>query len=461
MADVSSQAAAGAFRRRGFFVLGMHRSGTSVAAGVLSLLGITPPSTPMPSTPDNPKGYFESRKLQRFHDLVLADLGSRWDDWRSIDEARSHSPGADDIFARAVELLKSEFLHAHAFVLKDPRVCRIPGLWLEVFQACAVAPYVILPFRHPEEVAGSLARRDGMAMDKALLIWLRHVIDAERLSRGCLRAALDMDEVLADWRGAFARIGEQLSADWNQEMAAAGAAIDAFVDPVLRSVRRAPEAQPGLLLGLARDAYAAMVALRSDPQDVAAIIALDGIGSRLDSLAALIDAGPGAAPAVEPGLVAEAARIAGQIGARPAPAIVDPVARRLSLVAALNADRLAWLTETIDDMARAGAVQRAQIAELAGREPAALEAVGQAAQVQALKRERDALAERCAALESDLAAATADASRRQVEQETCEAALLDVLERHAALERRYEELERRIGEAEPRRGALIRRLTGE
>lgn len=655
MADVSSQAAAGAFRRRGFFVLGMHRSGTSVAAGVLSLLGITPPSTPMPSTPDNPKGYFESRKLQRFHDLVLADLGSRWDDWCSIDEARSHSPGADDIFARAVELLNSEFLHAHAFVLKDPRVCRIPGLWLEVFQACAVAPYVILPFRHPEEVAGSLARRDGMAMDKALLIWLRHVIDAERLSRGCLRAALDMDEVLADWRGAFARIGEQLSADWNQEMAAAGAAIDAFVDPGLRSVRRAPEAQPGLLLGLARDAYAAMVALRSDPQDVAAITALDGIGSRLDSLAALIDAGPGVAPAVEPGLVAEAARIAGQIGARPAPAIVDPVARRLSLVAALNADRLAWLTETIDDMARAGAVQRAQIAELAGREPAALEAVaawrgqseaaqtellarlnsagagigqelkrqlavldplfrhaasveaavsglssgaadmssalhrvsaaldeqrrghehllressahrdalaqdwsrtgeglrnliadaggtharlladqgaairqavedalaavrsegageerrmealvaraealfgearrgldqrdasaahlaqpwadvaarlaaaeaeavGQAAQVQALKGERDALAERCAALEADLAAATADAASRQVEQETCEAALLDVLERHAALERRFEELERRIGGGEPRRGALIRRLTGE
>lgn len=656
MADVSPQAAVGsALRRRGFLVLGMHRSGTSVAAGVLSLLGITPPASPMPSTPDNPKGYFESRKLQRFHDLVLADLGSRWDDWRSIVEARSQSPGRDDLLARAVELLKSEFLHAHAFVLKDPRVCRIPGLWLEVFAACAVTPYVVLPFRHPTEVAGSLARRDGMAMDKALLIWLRHVLDAERLSRGCRRAAVDMDEVMADWRAAFGRIGEQLGADWTQEMAAAGAAIDAFVDPGLRSVRREPEVQTRLLQGLTGDAYAALVALQTDPQDAAAIAALDGIGSRFDNLAALIDVGSGDAPAAEPGLVVEASRIAAHIRARPAPAATDPVTRRLSLVAALNADRLAWLTETIEDMARAGAVLQAQIAGLAVREPAALEAVaawrgqseaaqtelltllnsagasigqelkrqlaaldplfrhaasveaavsglssgaadmssalhrvsaaldeqrrghehllressaqrdalaqdwsrtgeglrnliadagqmqarlladqgaairqavedalaavrsqsageerrmealvaraealfgeakrgldqrdaaaahlaqpwadvaarlvaaeaeaaGQAVQVQALERERDALAQRCAGLEADLAAATADVTRRQGEQETCEAALLDVLERHAALERRYEELERRIGGGEPRRGALIRRLTGD
>jgi hypothetical protein len=656
MADVSSRVAAGAFQRRGFLVLGMHRSGTSVAAGVLSLLGITLPATPMPPTPDNPKGYFESRKLQRFHDLVLADLGSSWDDWRSIDAARRLSPGADDIFSRAVELLNSEFLHAHAFVLKDPRVCRMAGLWLDVFAACAVTPLVVMPFRHPSEVAGSLARRDGMAPDQALLIWLRHVLEAERLSRGCRRAALDMDEVMGDWRGAFGRIGAQLGIDWTAAIAAAGDAIDAFVDPGLRRAPRSSEAQAGLLPALAGEVYDAMLALRSDPQDGAAIAALDGIAARLDRLAALIDAPPGAAPPVDEALAAEAARLAGTIAPRPHPAVSDPVARRLALVAAFNADRLAWLTETVEAMARAGAVQQAQIAELAHREPAALQAVaawrsqaeaaqaellsllngagasigqelkrqlavldplfrhaatveaavsglssgaadmssalhrvstaldeqrrghdallresaahrdalaqdwsrtgdglrnviadagrtqarlladqgaairqavedalaavrsqsagderrmealvaraealfgevkrgldqrdaaathlaqpwtvvasrlaaaeaeaaGHAAETQALKRERDALAERCAGLEAALAAARADAAVRQGEQETCEAALLDVLERHAALERRYEELERRIGGGEPRsRGGLIRRLTGD
>ncbi|QCK88186.1 hypothetical protein E8L99_21680 [Phreatobacter aquaticus] len=322
----------------------------------------------MPPTPDNPKGYFESRKLQRFHDLVLADLGSAWDDWRAIEAPRRQGPGVGDLFARAVELLNSEFLHSHGFVLKDPRVCRFPGLWLDVFKACSVLPLVVLAYRHPLEVAGSLARRDGMTLEKALLIWLRHVLDAERFSRGKRRSALDMNEVMADWRTAMGRVGVQLGIDWSPAIATDADAVDAFIDENLRTIRASSGADtvPAPLLALALETYAAMGELCAAPDDGAVMAALDAVAARFDSFTAEVGRGSRTTVAEEVAIDAEAARVAALAGPRPAGMIADPTNRRLTLVSRLNADRLAWLTEVVEEMARTLAVQQGQLAQLAG-----------------------------------------------------------------------------------------------
>src|SRR5690606_4349244 len=64
--------------REAIIVLGMHRSGTSAVSGVLAKLGAQAPRSLMPPTQDNPRGYWESSELMKFHDRVLESAGHRW-----------------------------------------------------------------------------------------------------------------------------------------------------------------------------------------------------------------------------------------------------------------------------------------------------------------------------------------------------------------------------------------------
>ena len=62
----------------GVFVLGMHRSGTSVATRLINLLGVPAPIEEDLLPPDrgNPTGYWESSSLVAYNDRLLEVLGS-------------------------------------------------------------------------------------------------------------------------------------------------------------------------------------------------------------------------------------------------------------------------------------------------------------------------------------------------------------------------------------------------
>jgi hypothetical protein len=87
-------------------VLGMHRSGTSSVAGVLTKLGGVAPGTLFPPDSGNARGYFESAHLMHLHDELLASAGSCWDDWRRFNPAWYRSPAADSYKQRAKKYSK-------------------------------------------------------------------------------------------------------------------------------------------------------------------------------------------------------------------------------------------------------------------------------------------------------------------------------------------------------------------
>ena len=72
-------------------VLGMHRSGTSALAGMLSLLGIQFGRSLFPPQADNPRGYWEHREIVDLDDRMLMALGSSWDDMRGSNPTLDHS----------------------------------------------------------------------------------------------------------------------------------------------------------------------------------------------------------------------------------------------------------------------------------------------------------------------------------------------------------------------------------
>ena len=190
---------AAATTRYALFILGMHRSGTSALSGMLHHLGAELPQTLMPATERNPKGYFESLEIQKFDDQLLKAAQSSWQDWRPLRPEWFASPAGQALRPEAREVLTAEFGEAPLIVIKDPRICRMVPFWDEVARDTGYTPCYILTHRNPMEVARSLVSRDSIDMSKALLLWLRHVLDAEAGSRGKPRFVTNYEMLLQNW----------------------------------------------------------------------------------------------------------------------------------------------------------------------------------------------------------------------------------------------------------------------
>jgi hypothetical protein len=94
-----------------------------------------------------------------------------------------------------------------------------------------------MPLRHPTEAAASLQARDGFPLGKGLLLWLRHVLDAEAASRGLRRSVCVWDDLLADWRPVLARVIDQCAIPALEPTDEAAARIDAFLSADLKTQR--------------------------------------------------------------------------------------------------------------------------------------------------------------------------------------------------------------------------------
>lgn len=202
--------------RQALIVLGMHRSGTSALTRVLSLLGATPPKDLMPSSEDNPSGYWESRKITQFNNRLLQSAGLRWDSDAPLDaEWLCDEAARADHYKEARALLAEDFDDTPLFILKDPRLCRLFPFWEKVLASEGIDTRVVLCLRDPREVAASLAARfDNSSLrpaaipahSRAYLLWLRHILEAERSTRHLPRIAVNYADLVSDWRAALHKL---------------------------------------------------------------------------------------------------------------------------------------------------------------------------------------------------------------------------------------------------------------
>jgi hypothetical protein len=263
--------------RNVILVLGMHRSGTSAAAGLFVKLGGAQPKTLMPAEGGNERGYFESQALMAFHDELLASAGSDWTDWRQFNPAWYQSPTATAFQKRAKQLLKEEFDGEPLVVLKDPRVCRFAPFWLEVLAGIKARAAVVIPVRAPLEVAFSMQKRFGFSLATGALLWLRHIIDAEFASRALPRSIFTWDQLLRDWRSVAEKASTELDLRWPRLSDAPAREIENFIGYDLVHHRvSAPElaAHPDIH-EWTMSGYRAMLKLARAPRSSSALKKLD------------------------------------------------------------------------------------------------------------------------------------------------------------------------------------------
>jgi hypothetical protein len=200
--------------RKAILVLGMHRSGTSAVAGLIRLLGASAPKTLLMESESNPLGHWECLPLVLAHEEMLAAAGSSWDDWRKLDARWTQSQSAQQYSQRVKRIIREEYGEERVFFIKDPRICRFTSFLLSALSDLNISAVAFVPLRNPLEVAYSLKRRNGFSLDKGLLLWLRHALEAEFQSRQIPRAFLRYDQVLSDWRPHLERAANKTSVVW-------------------------------------------------------------------------------------------------------------------------------------------------------------------------------------------------------------------------------------------------------
>jgi hypothetical protein len=160
----------------------MHRSGTSIAARILDVLGVDFGQVDqlMGPGPDNAQGYWENRHIKELDDELLAMLGGSWDQPPVLDRGWQHDTQLDAFRERAASILDGAFGRPDErqipYGWKDPRLSLLLPFWRTV----ADVSHTVAVIRDPLEVAASLERRNGMGREHACLLWIRYVLSAWR-----------------------------------------------------------------------------------------------------------------------------------------------------------------------------------------------------------------------------------------------------------------------------------------
>jgi hypothetical protein len=157
-------------------VTGMHRSGTSLAARILNLLGVDlgPEDAMMAATEDNPRGYWEAEPISELNDELLRHLGGWWNDVPPLPGGWAEDPSLDRFRERARSLLDELFGGADVAGFKDPRTSLTLPFWRTVTDVSAT----LLVLRPVDEVCGSLDRREGFEPERSAALWIDHTIAA-------------------------------------------------------------------------------------------------------------------------------------------------------------------------------------------------------------------------------------------------------------------------------------------
>ena len=174
-------------------VIGMHRSGTSVIARGLQVLGVDLGNKLMPPYEgNNSKGFWEDLDINQLNIEMLHALKSDWHFLTPVQSPDVELLCNNGYLARAVELLQEKTASEGIFGFKDPRVAKLLPFWKQVFRQGQWNVSYVVVIRHPLSVCHSLAKRDGLAFEQSYLLWLEHVI-------GSLAGTEEQNRVLVDY----------------------------------------------------------------------------------------------------------------------------------------------------------------------------------------------------------------------------------------------------------------------
>ena len=159
----------------------------------------------------NPAGYWERRDICLLHERMLSALYTDWDTSCPLPGKWHLSGDMAPFREELVDLIRTKFAHRRLWAWKDPRTSLLLPLWTDVLGELGIQFGCLWVTRNPLDVARSLQRRDGFALDDALGIWVNYNLSIWHNTRGLPRALIAYDHLLEDWEGTLGRCAKALS----------------------------------------------------------------------------------------------------------------------------------------------------------------------------------------------------------------------------------------------------------
>jgi GT2 family glycosyltransferase len=187
-------------------VLGMHRSGSSVLARLLNMMGIYIGAEEALMLPqlDNSSGFWERQDIADINDYLLKAVGAQWDQPTSLSGLNDRFPNGDQLVKDIVHRMDAH----RPWAIKDPRCCLTSDIWMAELES----PCLIYIHRPPILIAKSLLKRNGMSIDYGLALWEFYACHALRLMVKQAHIIVDSESLLLDPVNQLDRIREYLLA---------------------------------------------------------------------------------------------------------------------------------------------------------------------------------------------------------------------------------------------------------
>lgn len=155
-----------------FIVLGMHRSATSLTAGILSSYGMYTGKEEdlLEADKDNQRGFFENKEVFLLDEAIWCEHGiysGVYSEKINLFKDTKYKNEINGIIKNLFEDSEDK----HDIFIKDPRMCATLPAWEKEIQKYKLKENIIVVFRHPFEVAKSMQKRDNINFIYALKLW--------------------------------------------------------------------------------------------------------------------------------------------------------------------------------------------------------------------------------------------------------------------------------------------------
>jgi hypothetical protein len=270
-------------------VSGSGRSGTSSLAGSLKRLGLHVPQPEVEASETNPRGFYEPQWVIDFHKGYLKQLAMHNIDSRPDAPALVAELAATGEPQQRLKEWLSGQLDEPRLVVKDPHAFWFADVWTEVCADLGIDLKWLTALRHPAEVVGSrdIAYLQSQSEELRLVKetsnvagWVNAALLTERAGRGTSRSFIRYGDLLADWRAALARAGDQLAITYDADLSDhAPHAVDEFIEPSMRKSQLTWDDLhlPAHLRETAQEVWDLLGRLVEDPADRGATTRLDEI----------------------------------------------------------------------------------------------------------------------------------------------------------------------------------------
>lgn len=158
-------------------VLGVGRSGTSLAMQALETLGVRVSENMIPPNVSNPKGFYEDADIVEIHKHLLNTLTPNPS--MPLREGWLNTPDAEQALKKLKEIVETQLIAGEGpWAFKDPRTATFLPLWIKLFNQQKIVPRFVLAIRRPEAVIESFSQQYGNDQKFAELMFLLRTLDA-------------------------------------------------------------------------------------------------------------------------------------------------------------------------------------------------------------------------------------------------------------------------------------------